>query len=142
MSKVSKYTNGNLLSGRTYTQADVTITSNEGLSGFAVTYGTFIPYQTTDGTWRLNMSVRVIYTLTGVENLSFSIAGVTFKSGSNIQQTLVGYFSGSTETATLVTLATPGTDDVYISRVGGASNGTTVNWAGDVELDSKPTWAV
>jgi hypothetical protein len=124
---------------RKYTQANVAVTSNDGLSGFSVTHGWFVPYQTADGSWFLKMNVRVTFTSTSISGAAFSIAGVVFKTG--LTQGVEAYTTGVTNVGVLLAQANGGTDDVAVSKLS-TSNNTQVIFAGDVELDGKPTWAV
>ncbi len=92
-----------------------------------------VPYQTYDGAWRAKFNVSVTH---GSEtNHSLTITGLTFKNVSNFfQSVLLGGDSGDTGRA-----YTRPNEEVITIEFNTASTSTRIS--GDVELDSKPTWA-
>jgi len=101
-------------------------------TGLATTRGVFVPYQMSDGTWRLKFNFRV--TATSTTGLTVTINGVTFKNVSNYFQSVSNFPGGNYGRGNV----TPNTGQINLS-----SDLSTTTWAasGDVELDSKPTWA-
>lgn len=108
---------------------DFTITSDAAAT-VAIVRGVAIPYQTYDGAWRLRLTVA----LTHGSDASFNItiSGVTFKNVSGYNQPL------TTRVTDGSAYASPNTDDIAVSY-DAAKTGTQIS--GDVELESKPTWA-
>jgi hypothetical protein len=114
-----------------------TVTSSQ--AGFSVNRAVFVPYQTQDGAWRLKFNITAAFTSATITSNVTTIAGTVFKSTTNNYQPAFGmpigntlgiyqaYVSPSTGALTLITPSTPGV--------------TGVAYSGDVELDSKPTWA-
>jgi len=126
---VKQYTDSNTSGG------DVTL-SLTGATLSSVPRGVFIPYQTLDGAWRLRFNVVVILTVAdGSYFVHFS--GVVFKDIALFAQGVVcdpPFYS-----AVGIGYATPGEDYIQLSLATGSSS--EVRISGDVELDSKPTWA-
>ena len=101
-----------------------------------------IPYQTQDGSWRMKMNLVVNTTETGGNNnyYVFSMSGIIFKNVTSYKQSLSGGvmsakgYQGHTGV---------GTDEIIVNIASGAIdlNGSEWKISGDVELESKPTWA-
>lgn len=109
-------------------------TVSSGAAGFTVIRGVFVPYQTQDGTWRLRFNIAATWTSNA--SITISINAVTFKNVSNFYQTASG--TPNTTGAYVYCVASPNTGDIaYVS--GAAQAGGALG--GDVELNSKPTWA-
>lgn len=124
--------------GTAYTNGTPTVTCGQG--GFAVTRGVLVPYQTVDGAWRLRFNVTVTWTSASVSGLAATLSGVTFKNIANFYQAVNGTPLSSTnqEIWQCYVSANTGT----ISAIWPSANTTTgMMLSGDVELDSKPTWA-
>lgn len=123
--------------GIVYNAVLLAVTSVSGLGSFtAGSDSSFIPYQTYDGSWNLRFRVQLNSTsLTG--SGTFNIAGVAFKGGGGglNQAVTVAGISGPSP-ASGNTVATTGNISIY-------ATGSQTNWSisGDVELNSKPTWA-
>ena len=125
------------IAGTTYTNGTPTVTSS--ISTYSVIRATFVPYQTTDGSWRLSFNIagstsvatRVTYTLT--------LSGITFKTGSGVQavSSVIGVNSAAAITGGAYTSA--GTQTLFFEHASASTSSYYVS--GDVELDSKPTWA-
>lgn len=112
-------------------QYDLTVTGTNYTTVRAV--GT--PYQTTDGAWRMAFNIYGTTAIT-TASLTMSISGVTFKNTSNYRQAVslaTGSANGSEYAYT-----TPNTGDITAFAEGVVS---VYSVSGDVELDSKPTWA-
>lgn len=116
-------------------QYDLTVTS--GQSGFAVVRAIGVPYKTKDGVWRLRFNISTTFTLASVSGGTISISGVVFKTTSNGQE--VGGTAGGS-LAVSACLAGPGSGNITITHATGNANAWV--FSGDVELDSKPTWAI
>lgn len=99
--------------------------------------GVFIPYLMQDGAWRLKINIVIDGMTTTSQTVHFiNVNGVTFKNATSYAQALAG-----------------GTDVPFIQCVVAANSGailmahssnqapTTFYISGDVELESKPTWA-
>lgn len=101
-------------------------------TGLATTRGVFVPYQMSDGTWRLKFNFRV--TATSTTQLTVTINGVTFKNVSNYFQSVSNFPGGNYGRGNV----NPNTGQITLY-----SDLTATAWAvsGDVELESKPTWA-
>lgn len=108
------------------------------ISGTTVTRGVFVPYQTNDGTWRLKMNVVLAVSSGTRTSGAFTVAGVTFKNVSGFSQPVFGFPNPST-VATYQAYATANSGVVEMDHASATTTGYL--WSGDVELDSKPTWA-
>jgi hypothetical protein len=111
-----------------------TVTSAQG--GFLVARAVFIPYQNQDLSWRLRFTITAIITSASVSSVTISVNGVTNKNVTN--QAINGFFGGNSNGARAY--ATPGTGD-QILQVGTAATASAIHTSGDIELESKPTWA-
>lgn len=107
-------------------------------AGFAVDRGLFIPYQMQDGTWRLRFNAVYNFTSASVTSLTVTLANTTFKNVANFFQPISGFFASGT--IRNVAYVTPNTSNIVVT---GPSAETTnrAYVSGDVELESKPTWA-
>ena len=92
-----------------------------------------IPYVTTDGTWRLRFNI-VGSTTTQTSN-TLTVSGVTFKSATDFNQ--------SVNVTSLSGFAGWGWTGINASTISifCSSNSTSWSLSGDVELNSKPSWA-
>ena len=126
------------VAGTTYTNGTLSITS--GQAGFAVVRGVLVPYQTNDGTWRLKFNVATSFTSASVASIAVTLSGVTFKNVNNYVQPVTAMPGGSSSVAVSLAYASPNAGTITIQTTTSVSiNG--VHFSGDVELDSKPTWA-
>lgn len=92
-----------------------------------------IPYQTQDGSWRLKIDLVVEYTAN--TSVIITINATTFKNATNYYQALAYTgFAGGAEQAYCNPGGSTISADATISTGRAAVNG-------DVELDSKPSWA-
>jgi len=120
--------------GTTYNNAvTVSVTS---VDSFTVTRGVFIPHQCQDGTWRMRFSLTAT-TASGASThvLTFASSQVVFKTGYNQDVSVSGVSSAST-----YLLAYTNSGASTITQDSNIGHGT-IRLSGDVELDSKPTWA-
>lgn len=97
----------------------------------------FIPYQTQEGAWRLKFNVMGSITSSSRTAFTLSVNGVTFKNVSTFYQP-ISYFIGGGAVAA-VAYVDPNTSDIKFSH--GSQSTTFYGASGDVELESKPTWA-
>jgi hypothetical protein len=96
---------------------------------FVVTSSAFIPYQMQDGSWRLKFNFEITHGSATV--IDTTINGVTFSADTPVE----GYAGATNETRKKAT----GGSSSLILRAAAAATGS--QWAGDVPLSSKPTWA-
>jgi len=113
-----------------------TVTLNSGggtLSSVAL--ADFIPYQMSDGTWRMKLNIDVTVSSTSRTGAQLGINGVAFFV-SNAGQSI----SGSPYDATTILAAYAGVSSAIVFA---HSSATTTGYfaSGDVRLASKPTWA-
>jgi hypothetical protein len=101
-------------------------------TGLATTRAVFVPYQMSNGTWRLKFNFRV--TATSTTGLTITVNGVIFKNVANFFQAVTNYPGGNYGRG----LATPNTGQITLSS---DLSTTAYSATGDVELESKPTWA-
>lgn len=101
-------------------------------TNWVTTRGVAIPYQTTDGAWRMKFNIEGTFSSTS--SPSADISGVTFKTG--VRQAYSA--SGGTVVDWGYGFILGGTNTIS-SNMGVAQ--TSGFFSGDVELDSKPTWA-
>lgn len=101
--------------------------------------GTLIPYQMADGAWRLKFDIVVLLSTTTRTQAIIAISGVTTKNVANFAQPIVANQNDSANIS------------IYRTNTG-INNGNLVcehasattglyQYGGDIELNSKPTWA-
>ncbi len=105
---------------------DFTVT---GVAGHTTTRAVAIPYQTSDGTWRILGNIA--YSFTSTISPAISISAVVFKTGANQAVTL---FSSDVGRAR----ANAGADSITVEI---DSAQTSADLSFNVELASKPSWA-
>ena len=100
--------------------------------------GVFIPYQCQGGEWRLKFNFAI--TTNAVTVITPAINGIAVKNTANFFQAVAATQTSSARTINQQE-TNPGTgaDIVVISIGGGTSTGFSAS--GDIELNSKPTWA-
>lgn len=100
----------------------------------SVSYSQFIPYQLNDGSWRMTFNFYIIVSSSSRTTYTATINGVTFKNAANIA------ISGINDAATpAMTRASSNASTVIQNHL---SNTTAeYGFSGDVQLNSKPTWA-
>lgn len=103
----------------------------------------FLPYQTPDGTWRLRFNISGSFSSSSSTSIvRVTVNGVVFKTGPS-QTISVSFLNGTPSTLQWV----GGRVDAGTSNVRGdlfaasTYDGSGGGFSGDVELDSKPTWA-
>lgn len=133
-----QYYNGTIYNGGnspSVTVSGATITIQRGL---------FIPYKMQDGSWRLKFNVSFTSSTTtsipgGQFNITFN--GVTYKNVANFNQSVNAWTNAITNIVNY-SYATPNTSNILVHfGTYNNFNQTDYECSGDVELDSKPTWA-
>lgn len=110
------------------------LTTITGGAGFSLTRAVLIPYQMSNGTWRLKFNVDYAQTSSVTGDITFT--GVTFSGVTSCY--CLGYTAGNV-TANWSAARTTSGSGALIFRLGSASSLLAVS--GDVELTAKPTWA-
>ena len=104
--------------------------SSDAAATVAIVRAVAVPYQTYDGAWRMKFNLALTHGADGSFSVTFS--GVTFKNVSNyLQSCSVANKDGDVKTA-----ANTGNLTVNYS-----TTPSSTRISGDVELESKPTWA-
>jgi hypothetical protein len=98
----------------------------------------FIPYQMQDGSWRMRLNIGLTISLASRSSYNVTINGVTFKNIATFEQALWGSSGGSTNYVAS-SYASPNTNT--LTAVHATGNSGSYFWSGDLELESKPTWA-
>lgn len=132
------------IAGTSYQNGTPAVTSDSGLAGFSQTTNArtvLVPYQMMDGTWRMRFNVVVAFNSATVTDETFSISGVSFKTisgaGSNPP------ISAGNSQGSLIKTAFVENNGDGVRAILNASTAsvTAFSFSGDVELNSKPTWA-
>lgn len=109
-------------------------------SGSATTRGVFVPYQMNDGTWRLRFSIAMSFPSATTTSVNVTVTGIIFKNVSSYFQAVSGYYTGGPVGNVEQAYCNPnGGTLTLLTTSGSAAVGIVIS--GDVELDSKPTWA-
>jgi hypothetical protein len=116
----------------------ITLTGGGG-SLTSVIRSSFIPYQLQDGRWRLKANFNV--QLSGLTRVSvdFSINGITIKNTSLMFQPIIGYQFDVPSATVGYCYASPNSSALVLNHSSAAT--TVYGVSGDIELESKPTWA-
>jgi hypothetical protein len=117
-------------------QTALTLTCAQG--GFSTARAQGIYYQDQDGNHRLKFNVATTFTSASISSLSVSVSGVTFKNVSNFFQPVSNILLGAS-TAPIKCYADPNSSNIIVSASAVTASGLCVS--GDVELESKPSWA-
>ena len=113
-------------------------TVSSALGGFAVTRAVFVPYKSQGGEWRLRFNIASTCTSAARTLAQLSINGVLFKN-------IAGFIQPCSQTSNggyaslLGGECIPNTSTVQVAHASDTISRYT--FSGDVELDSKPTWA-
>lgn len=119
-----------------YSGITPSITASAG--SLTVWRASFIPYQTQNGIWRMNVDMTLqTASVVAPGVLSLYVNGITIKNVGGPQQTIAAQAIGLNP-ATASCRAVSNSDEFQIFP-----GSTSTDWAisGDVELNSKPTWA-
>lgn len=100
----------------------------------SVSFSAFIPYQMSDGTWRLRFNFGCVVSV-AASVFTVTINGVTFKSGA--EQAIVA----TSSTAAAYILETHTNSNAATMYISFSTTVTSPKISGDVILNSKPTWA-
>jgi hypothetical protein len=95
-----------------------------------------IPYKMQDGTWRLKFNITYSCASAVRTSAGVTLSGVTFKNTSTYFEAVTAY---AYSTASLAAYTAPNTGSLTIEHASATTDKYT--FSGDVELDSKPTWA-
>lgn len=115
-------------------QYSMTVTSS--FAGWATTRAVGIYYQDQDGNHRLKFNIRGSKTSGATTGGTLTVSGVTFKNVSSWEQAGSGFTSGALSVGVY---CGPNNSTVGIGHASATTDYYSVS--GDVELESKPTWA-
>jgi hypothetical protein len=107
------------------------------IGGLTVYRGAFIPYLMQDGTWRLKFNIAIAVTSGTRTSADISVNGITSKNISNFIQAVS--LSISTNAGIAGAQILPNTDAFVCSHASATLSGYRIS--GDIELESRPTWA-
>lgn len=107
-------------------------------AGFAVVRAVYVPYATQDGTWRLKFNIVGTFTAASISTLTVTTNGILAKNIANYTQSIAAWFTTSSGSAQQSYIG-PNTNQFITNKSIGSCAG--VIHSGDIELDSKPTWA-
>jgi hypothetical protein len=125
------------LHGTTYNGGNApTVTSAQ--AGFSVIRALFVPYQVQDGTWRLRFNIMSTFTSASIATVSVSINGITTKNVANAGPALHGLMGSSTA---YFKFYMPANSSSITAETTSATTCNGIYCGGDIELESKPTWA-
>jgi hypothetical protein len=123
------------LSGTAYNSGiQPTVTSSVGV--WTTSRASFVPYQMQNGTWRLKFNIAGSWTV-GQSSASMTVNGVTFFFSGGIRQAVTINNAGGAPQAQYAYTENTGAN-IFFNQ---GSTNTALLLSGDVELDSKPTWA-
>ncbi len=114
-------------------QYDITVTGTNWITNKAVG----VPYMTSDGKWRLRFNIVGATTSGSRTNYTVNLTGVVFKNVSGLYQA-VSLNIGAMP-ANAFAYVYPNSGDVRADHA--TMSTTSYYFSGDVELESKPTWA-
>jgi hypothetical protein len=125
--------------GTTYNGGNAPTVTLTGGGGTLTTLirGVFVPYQLQDGSWRLKFSFRAIVSSATRTDATFTVNGVISKNVANWYQT----FFGTTESTTIVLTSYTTPNAATFGIFHSSATTSLYNCCGDIELESKPTWA-
>ena len=118
-------------------QSPVITLSFGGGSLSSVTASSFIPYQMQDGGWRMRFNFAVVVSATTRTNIGIAVSGVTSKNNGAYQTFSGVLLSGSGQIYQAYIAPNSGVFAISHPSVAGDVYG----YAGDIDLESKPTWA-
>lgn len=98
----------------------------------------FLPYQTIDSTWRLKFSAVMQVSSTARTGIAFAVNGVTSKNTSNWLQPIVGY--GDAASPVMLAYCAANSSNIMTAEFASATQ-AFYRFYGDIELNSKPSWA-
>lgn len=114
-----------------------TVTLNAGGGSLSsVTRAVFMPYQMQDGTWRLKFNVNVLLDAVARTQVSIAVNGITSKNAGT--QSISAH--GNNSSAYVAIQGIDANTNIF-NWYGASSFATSYRFSGDIELESKPTWA-
>ena len=116
------------------TQQDLTVTG----TGWTTTRAVGLAYKDFDGNWRLKFNICGTVSSSTRTTYSVQISGITTKNVSSYFQAITGDALSSSATHSSSSMSANGNT---CSVTHASATTTTYAFSGDVELDSKPTWA-
>ena len=121
-------------------QQALTVTSSA--SGWSTTRAVGIYYQDQDGNHRLRFNVAGLFTSKPYTTDNFIISGVTWKNVANFFQPVAAMLTGSGNGSIQQAYCVPGASGtVTVLAYATSGNLSGVAFSGDVELESRPSWA-
>lgn len=108
-------------------------------TGATILRGAFLPYQTQDGTWRLKFNFGFTLSSATRTNYVATINGVAAKNITSYHQSVSVNSSGGTALNAYQGWILQNTGTLNVYHASFTTEGYTVS--GDIELESKPTWA-
>ncbi len=124
------------IEGTTYNAVSLVVTS----TNWVTTRGWFTPYQCSNGDWHLKFVVTGNFSSGTNSAFTLNFAGVTFKATSSYHQA-VSVYDGRGAARTCTAAAEQNTDNINVLLSSSLALDNTWSVSGDVELNSKPTWA-
>lgn len=121
---------------RQYLESDGYFTVTGAPGTWTTDRAALIPYRTPDGIWRLRFNINGTVNSQSRTIFNLTISGVTFKSYASYFQPVCSYNNANVPALSYVSYTT---NEIYILH----TNSITIRYgvSGDIELDSKPTWA-
>jgi len=108
-------------------------------TNWTTTRAVAVPYKTEDGVWRLRFNIKGSYSTALASSSSLAISGITFKNIATFSQSLsISQFTNGTS-APIKGSAESNSGNISFFFTG---NVQVISVSGDVELESKPTWAI
>lgn len=113
------------------------ITPSITATGGTIIRGTFIPYQMQSGNWRLRFNIGLTISSASRTAYAISVNGVTFEASTSYNQAISANIFGTDAGYDANVVANTGNIEV------GHNSASTTGYffSGDVELQTKPTWA-
>lgn len=123
--------------GTTYNGGNApTVTLTGGGGTLSSVTANFVPYQMSDGTWRMKFNLYGIVSSASRTFMTYAVNGVTFRSG--ITQPIASFISGANVPPRAY--VDNGSSTIALD-FNAATTNTQGHVSGDVALESKPTWA-
>lgn len=115
----------------------LTVTSS--ITGWATIRAMGQYYQDANGIHRMRFNINGSFTSTTLNGgTSVTISGTTFKNVTNFEQACAAFNNGTSPNS--YAYCNPNTSNIAVSAISSSSAGR-LGISGDVELDSRPTWA-
>lgn len=120
--------------GTTYNNSAAPTVSGPG--GFSNIRSYFTPYQKADGRWFCKVAITC--SATSAASFTFSVNGLVSKNTSSFYQCGTHTQVNDATTYFIISYIGPNSGDFFVKY---SASITSPNWFGDIELESKPTWA-